>query len=176
MIIKEPRNEFELVILFAQYCVSISDVEIVSFSGSFPDAVVSWNGEIYRVEFEYVSSNFLAHDHNPAGCDLIICWEDNNPYSVLPVVALNESDWFERGVRIVSDLEKTVHYWKRRAIIAENELSDLNNPSGQEKRILIMLNNGDSYRTITQSIWGGIGSHYNNKIRSVAIKHNLQYP
>ena len=27
-----------------------------------------------RIEFEFVSSRF---DHDPSGCDLVVCWEDD---------------------------------------------------------------------------------------------------
>jgi hypothetical protein len=29
------------------------------------------------IEFEYRSRNFLVHGHDPAKCDLIVCWENN---------------------------------------------------------------------------------------------------
>ena len=28
-----------------------------------------------RIEFEYYSSNFKDHNHDPNGSDLIVCWE-----------------------------------------------------------------------------------------------------
>jgi hypothetical protein len=30
-----------------------------------------------RIEFEYKSSNFLKHEHNPDSCDIIVCWEND---------------------------------------------------------------------------------------------------
>jgi hypothetical protein len=27
-----------------------------------------------KIEFEYKSSNFYEHGHDPNGCDLIVCW------------------------------------------------------------------------------------------------------
>ena len=30
-----------------------------------------------RIEFELRSSNFRAHGHDPKGCDVIVCWEDD---------------------------------------------------------------------------------------------------
>ena len=50
-------------------------------STGFPDAEVKrrdgkgWRRA--RVEFEHQSRNFRLHGHDPAGCDLIICWEHN---------------------------------------------------------------------------------------------------
>lgn len=117
-----PRNEFELVILFAQECVNNPDIEIVSVDGTFPDSVVRWKEQEYRVEFEYKAANFRFHGHNPVECDLIICWENNDPYSILPVVALSESDWMSKGFELTKEIEKTVAYWKHRALEAERLL------------------------------------------------------
>jgi Homing endonuclease associated repeat len=30
-----------------------------------------------RIEFEFYSSNFKDHGHDPAGCDVVVCWEDD---------------------------------------------------------------------------------------------------
>ncbi|MBL8888191.1 MAG: hypothetical protein JNK16_16155 [Phycisphaerales bacterium] len=38
-----------------------------------------------RIEFEFLSSRF---NHDPAGCDLIVCWEDDANPTRLPVLAL----------------------------------------------------------------------------------------
>ena len=31
--------------------------------------------ERVRIEFEFKSGNFREHGHDPAGCDVIVCWE-----------------------------------------------------------------------------------------------------
>lgn len=41
-----------------------------------------------RIEFESCSSNFRAHGHDPAGCDLIVCWEHDWPECPLEVISL----------------------------------------------------------------------------------------
>lgn len=41
-----------------------------------------------RIEFEFVSSNFKAHAHDPSGCDLIVCWEHDWPDCPLEVIEL----------------------------------------------------------------------------------------
>ncbi|MFM9994508.1 MAG: hypothetical protein ACKVU4_01770 [Phycisphaerales bacterium] len=41
-----------------------------------------------RVEFELRSSNFRTHRHDPAGCDLIVCWEHDWPQCPVEVLAL----------------------------------------------------------------------------------------
>ncbi|MEX2217369.1 MAG: hypothetical protein WD749_01300 [Phycisphaerales bacterium] len=40
------------------------------------------------VEFEYRSSNFRAHGHNPALCDLIVCWDHDWPECPVEVLEL----------------------------------------------------------------------------------------
>jgi hypothetical protein len=47
--------------------------------------------EDVRIEFEVRSSNF---NHNPAGCDLVICWEHDSPSC--PVEALELKPVVER--------------------------------------------------------------------------------
>ena len=44
------------------------------------------------IEFEYESRNFRIHRHDPAGCDIIICWSHNWPDcpETLEVIALDE--------------------------------------------------------------------------------------
>lgn len=78
-----PRSEQEVVTLFGlllpnlPYRLLINEVR-----EAFPDCL-AWkldeNGErkLVRIEFELRASNFLAHRHDPDGCDLIVCWEDD---------------------------------------------------------------------------------------------------
>jgi hypothetical protein len=55
---------------------------------AYPDAViVSKEGKPIRVEFEHCSSNFVLHGHDPAGCDMVICWEMDRSLPI-PVIAL----------------------------------------------------------------------------------------
>ena len=44
-----------------------------------------------RIEFEYESRNFQTHMHDPAGCDLIVCWEHNWEDCPLEVVELRSA-------------------------------------------------------------------------------------
>ena len=41
-----------------------------------------------RIEFEFKSSNFREHGHDPAGCDLIVCWEHDWPTCPVEVIEL----------------------------------------------------------------------------------------
>ncbi len=54
---------------------------VESIADAFPDAlVIDYRANRERgvkkyIEFEFVSSNFTKHGHNPAKCDIIVCWE-----------------------------------------------------------------------------------------------------
>jgi hypothetical protein len=49
----------------------------------FPDClakrrVIEKGQEMWQelaIEFEYLSSNFAAHGHDPSLCDMIVCWK-----------------------------------------------------------------------------------------------------
>jgi hypothetical protein len=42
-----------------------------------------------RIEFEFRARNFAEHAHDPKGCDLIVCWEDDWGRSApVPVIEL----------------------------------------------------------------------------------------
>lgn len=88
----QPKNEQGLIALF---CMQIhnSEWEIVSIDTLFPDAVLRHGGVEWRVEFEFKASNFVAHRHDFTECDLIVCWEDDLPDFVLPVIELRNPAW-----------------------------------------------------------------------------------
>jgi hypothetical protein len=132
-----PQNEMGVVVLFAQFCVGNPDLEIISIGSSFPDAIVRWKGQEYSVEFEYKSVNFSAHDHDPVSCDFIICWEDNDPCPILPIVALSEDGWMDREMALTPNTEKLASYWKRRAIEAEIKLNSANSQAYSSKDLII---------------------------------------
>lgn len=41
-----------------------------------------------RIEFEFRSNNFAQHGHEPAGADVVVCWENDWPECPLEVVEL----------------------------------------------------------------------------------------
>jgi hypothetical protein len=76
-----PINEQGVVFLFGMICFQLGFIVEAVRSG-FPDCEAKrridskkdhW--ERVQIEFEYRSSNFRDHGHNPAKCDLIVCWE-----------------------------------------------------------------------------------------------------
>lgn len=117
-------NEMGVIVEFAQACNSIG-WEIVSIQAGFPDAVImrSDTGESYRAEFEYNSASFYAHKHDPAKCDLIICWKHDWKECVMPVWELSDPNWMalayvnpmdDKDRKIMSLLVEAMH-WKAKA-------------------------------------------------------------
>ena len=86
-----PVNEQGVVFLFATLAVDLGFL-VESLTPGFPDCEAkrrvgkAW--ERVRIEFEYESRSFREHDHDPKGCDLIVCWEDNWPQCPVEVLEL----------------------------------------------------------------------------------------
>lgn len=76
-----PINEQGVVYLFGMVSYELGFI-VEAIQPSFPDCEAKrcvdskrnrW--QRVRIEFEYVSSNFRQHGHDPSQCDLIVCWE-----------------------------------------------------------------------------------------------------
>lgn len=86
-----PRNEIETIVWFSERHSEL-DCEIIKMSSSsFPDATIRrGDGIEIFVEFEFMSSSFIEHEHNPYSCDLIICWKDDFPIETdFPILELS---------------------------------------------------------------------------------------
>ncbi len=89
-----PINEQGVVFLFGMICFELGFIVEAVRSG-FPDCEAKrridrkkdhW--ERVRIEFEYRSSTFREHGHNPSKCDLIVCWEHDWEECPLEVIEL----------------------------------------------------------------------------------------
>lgn len=86
-----PTNEAELIELFRLAQDQLGWCIVDYTTRLYPDAIIeNSDGQQLTVEFEHCAKNFHAHGHDPAGCDLIICWANNWPDAPLPVWALQE--------------------------------------------------------------------------------------
>ncbi len=91
-----PLNEQGVVYLFGMLSRQLGFViEVVRTD--FPDCegkreIRGKKGKWERVaiEFEYKSSNFEKHGHNPDECDVIVCWEHDWKECPLEVIPLKE--------------------------------------------------------------------------------------
>lgn len=88
-----PRNEQETIACFllnkpASWLVSAMGI-------TYPDASLVIENKTFLVEFEYVSSNFISHKHNPKKCDFVICWAEDAPADMVgvPILAINKGVW-----------------------------------------------------------------------------------
>lgn len=72
-----PENEQGVVFLFADLVRRRWGMRVESIQAGYPDCVACRRGKRVRIEFEYKSSNFRLHGHDPKKCDLLICWIDD---------------------------------------------------------------------------------------------------
>lgn len=114
----EPTNEQGVVAVFCSQ-LHKSGWEIVAIGAAFPDAILKKNSEEWRVEFEYRASNFVQHNHDFRQCDLIICWENDLPDCLIPVLELSDTSWIDADFEKPQPLLSQIEYWRRRALRAE---------------------------------------------------------
>lgn len=89
-----PTNEAGVMCLFASLATALG-FTMLHIQQAFPDCHAFRRGQdglwrIVRIEFEFESRNFLAHGHDPKGCDLIVCWKHNWDSCPLEVVELSK--------------------------------------------------------------------------------------
>jgi hypothetical protein len=72
-----PNGEMGVVYLFANIAKKLQ-FRIEEIRAAYPDCIayrqVGDREKMVKIEFEYRSSNFKAHRHNPKLCDCIVCW------------------------------------------------------------------------------------------------------
>lgn len=92
-----PLNESGVIFLFSKIHKKLGII-IEAIQPSFPDAKArrktqkGW--EDVWIEFEYKSSLFKVHGHDPKECDIIVCWEndwENCPIEVIELKKLIRS-------------------------------------------------------------------------------------
>lgn len=92
-LVYSPMNENGVIFLFGKVMEDLN-MYIEEIKPGFPDCIGRrFNGkgwEKVRIEFEYLSSNFKLHKHNPRYCDIIVCWEHNWPECSLEVIELKD--------------------------------------------------------------------------------------
>jgi len=90
-LVYSPLNENGVIFLFGKVVEDLN-MYIEEIKPGFPDCIArrfTGNGwERLSIEFEYFSSNFKSHKHNPQSCDMIVCWEHDwkeCPIEVIPL-------------------------------------------------------------------------------------------
>ncbi|MBZ5508533.1 MAG: hypothetical protein LAO78_24000 [Acidobacteriia bacterium] len=89
-----PLNEMGVMFLFATMALEMGFMATMVRT-AFPDCealreVSPGRLQRVRIEFEYLSRNFLKHKHRIDGCDLIVCWINNWPDCPLEVLELSK--------------------------------------------------------------------------------------
>lgn len=79
----EPVNEQGVVFLFGMVAKELGYL-VEAIQSGFPDCeakrqVSTGQWQPVQIEFEYASKNFAEHGHDPADCDVIVCWKHNWP-------------------------------------------------------------------------------------------------
>lgn len=116
-----PTNEQGTIAVFMTHA-DAAGWKIIEIGTRFPDAKMKHNGEIWRVEFEFTSSNFVLHGHNYDECDIIICWVNNLESCPIPILVLSDPNWTTQRKTKGVPLTAGEAYWMDRAIRAEREV------------------------------------------------------
>lgn len=86
-----PMNENGVIFLFGKVADDLN-MYIEEIKPGYPDCIGRrYNGkgwEKVAIEFEYKSSNFKLHKHDPKDCDVIICWENDWKDCPLEIIEL----------------------------------------------------------------------------------------
>ena len=93
----EPVNEQGVVFLFGMVARELGYL-VEAVQSGFPDCeakrkISKGQWQPVKIEFEFESRNFIEHGHDPANCDVIVCWIDNlaeRPADI-EVLALSEA-------------------------------------------------------------------------------------
>jgi hypothetical protein len=90
-----PVGEIGVVLAFGMLAHELG-YSIETVTPSFPDClakrrVEGGRWEPVRIEFEHKSRSFREHEHDPAGCDLIVCWEHDWPECPIEVLEIKSA-------------------------------------------------------------------------------------
>ena len=92
-LVYSPVNEDGVVFIFGKVIEDLN-MYIEEIKTGFPDCTgrrfTGRGWERVFIEFEYQSSNFKDHGHDPSNCDIIVCWEHDWPECPLEVIELKE--------------------------------------------------------------------------------------
>lgn len=98
-----PLNENGVIFLFSKVHDKLG-INVEAIQPTFPDAKgrekVGKGWKDVWIEFEYKSSAFREHGHDPNQCDIIVCWED---------------DWKDCPIRVV-ELKSVIQNLKKKEL------------------------------------------------------------
>jgi hypothetical protein len=92
-LVYSPINENGVIFIFGKIIEDLN-MYIEEIKTGFPDCIgrrFSGRGwEKVFIEFEFKSSHFEEHGHNPEECDIIVCWEHDWPDCPIEVIELRD--------------------------------------------------------------------------------------
>lgn len=92
-LVYSPINENGVIFIFGKIIEDLN-IYIEEIKPGFPDCIgrrfTGKGWEKVNIEFEYKSSNFKNHGHNPKECDIIVCWEHDWTESPIEIIELKE--------------------------------------------------------------------------------------
>lgn len=98
-----PENELGVVFLFSQVAKKLQ-FRVEQIRPQYPDCIVyrriGNREKRVRIEFEYKSSNFRSHKHDPKECDCIVCWHHDWPGAPKHLEIIELKRHFGVGVKI----------------------------------------------------------------------------
>jgi hypothetical protein len=92
-LVYSPINEQGVVFVFGKVANDLN-MYVEEIKTGFPDCIArrftgkGW--ERVGIEFEFKSSSFERHGHDPQQCDIIVCWEHDWPGAPVEVIELRE--------------------------------------------------------------------------------------
>jgi len=116
VITRVPKNEEEVKRIFyiLEDVLGFEDVRVFN---SYPDASAFHKGKKIKIEFEKKASHFRLHGHDEALCDLVVCWENDDPslkISVLELATLVD-DWLKARIVAMEEYNEYLSLDKVRA-------------------------------------------------------------
>lgn len=109
-----PKNEFGVILLFGTIMNRVGWDLVDIRPNLYPDGVFMVDGKVTLVEFEFASANFITHNHDTRGADMVICWENNRQLD-LPVIDLSmyyseaDKSWRTQALRQALYAARTPH-------------------------------------------------------------------
>ena len=153
-LVYSPINEQGVVFLFGRVLDDLN-MYIEEVRTAYPDCVArrytgrGW--ERVYIEFEYQSSNFLAHKHDPEKCNIVVCWEHDWKECPVEVIEL-QSVIKELENKSVEEPTKSTR--ERGTEISSEKLFE--SRKTKENIKLLYKKFANAIKSINDDIWGKI--------------------
>lgn len=159
-----PHNEMGVVFLFAGIARRLQ-MRIEEIRAAYPDCIayrLSGDAEKrVRIEFEFRSSSFKAHRHDPAQCDCIVCWHHDWPDAPRRIEVIELKKFFTLPPKVwIQCAVKS----QQAQLDSEDRLTWALSPHAAEGDLLLMYRGypackiTDVYRVVSSKLWRGKAS------------------